>query len=956
MRNVRRWRVVAALGAGALTAGMVSTPGFAIGSANSTSIGALVRTHNFLPGLSLAKSLGDASRNQVLTVGVALSHPNVAGEEAAYKAMYDPSSPAYHHFLTPAQFNAEFGVPAAETSELESWLRSGGLSIQTVSGSGDYVTARGTTAQIGSLMGTNFGSYQVGTYKFLANRIPPEVPANLPVSTVLGLNTLQRVWTPLDVARANKSAGTSPRSASGGYLGTLNAQDLWGAYDMPSSDEGQGETAGVFGDGYFNSVITDLRLFEQREGLPKVPVRPVLTEGGTENSYPDNAESVEWMLDSQSITGVAPKLSQLDLYFAQTPLDADIAAAMSYWVSDPSGPKQMNASFGECESDPTSTAVKGTPYTNLLYGVGLGNQMELMADSALREATMEGRTLFAAAGDTGGACPAVILPVIGAGNGVIPQPLPEAGFPCSSAYATCVGGTVLTTNGTTAPGTNHVANVSRVSEVSWDFSGGGTAVHTPVPGYQKTVAAVKYPCVGTTNDAGNAIAPGTTCRGAPDIAAMSGQGFTDSGGGLVSGNGYEMSADGLPFPEGGTSLSSPLSVGMWSRIQAASPKVNGQFPGLGFANETIYKAAQSSNYHRDFEDITQAEQPTGNFFYQNAAGWDYVSGWGVMDVDHLIQDVDGNASATPTHSAGQAPENPELTCAATMTSPQGNAYDFSTSVMWPTNTDPSLDITTSSLSMSKDGKSIIAAISGPTLAPSTPPNALQGAQWLVTFTYDGQTFFVGAELSPEQQLSYVEGHVVADTFTYQTDHTETNGSFAGGTMEVTVPLSDITLSPSIKAPAKGDQLQYPYAVTLYPGLPFINFATDTAAADEPGQSVVVQPCAHPADIPHPGGTGPAHVGVTVINPFQSNPGNGSGSGSGTGGNTGSGSGSGSGSAGPVAAGGSAPQQASASQTLPFTGFNAFLLVLAGLLLIGTGTGVALVSRQRGISLRRLLLP
>ena len=287
MTTVKRWRLVAAAGAGLLAAGMLAVPSYATGSAGST--GPMVRTHNFLPGLSLAKALGNAPTGEVLTVGVALTHPNVAGEEAAYKAMYDPSSPEYHHFLTPADYNGIFGVPAAETGALESWLRSGGLTIQTVSGSGDYVTARGTIGRIGSLMGTSFGSYQVGPYRFVANRIPPQVPANLPVSTVLGLNTLQRVWTPLDIARTDKPAGVAPPSASGGYLGTLNAQDMWGAYDMPASDEGQGETAGVFGDGYFNSVITDLRLFEQREHLPAVPVRPVLTEGGTQNDYPDNA-------------------------------------------------------------------------------------------------------------------------------------------------------------------------------------------------------------------------------------------------------------------------------------------------------------------------------------------------------------------------------------------------------------------------------------------------------------------------------------------------------------------------------------------------------------------------------------------------------------------------------------------------------------------------------------------
>ena len=55
-------------------------------------------------------------------------------------------------------------------------------------------------------------------------------------------------------------------------------------------------------------------------------------------------------------------------------------------------------------------------------------------------------------------------------------------------------------------------------------------------------------------------------------------------------------ADGeTDYPGGGTSLSSPLWMGMWTRIQAAAPKVGDSYPGVGFANPTLYAQFNSSH-------------------------------------------------------------------------------------------------------------------------------------------------------------------------------------------------------------------------------------------------------------------------------------------------------------------------------------------------------------------------
>jgi hypothetical protein len=99
---------------------------------------------------------------------------------------------------------------------------------------------------------------------------------------------------------------------------------------------------------------------------------------------------------------MAPDLSELVLYFGTDLSDADVLKSLSTWVNDPSGPLQANASFGECETNPTNP-VTGLPlFTGALpVGLGLGNNLQPLAEQVLLQARAQGRTLFASTGDTG---------------------------------------------------------------------------------------------------------------------------------------------------------------------------------------------------------------------------------------------------------------------------------------------------------------------------------------------------------------------------------------------------------------------------------------------------------------------------------------------------------------------------------------------------------------------------
>ncbi len=451
---------------------------------------------------------------------MSLQRPNTAGEAQLYSELNDPSSPEYQQFLTPAQFDQEFGVPSSQSTAVENWLEAGGLHIGTTSGAGDYFTAQGTVAQLDSLFHVIIGDYTFDGQSFYANNVPPSVPTSLPIDAVAGLdNVRQFTLSPLSgtVSQGTASAvtGVAPltRVSQGPQSGdesVLTPQDLWGIYDDPGAsaltnatgsstpatlesthtDVGQGQVMGVFGEGETSSVVAQLRLFERAMGFPKVPVRTVQTEGGPDSAYGDNAGSIEWYLDSQASTGMAPDASQLDLYFAKSLFDADVFADFDNWANDPNGPRQMNASFGECEEDPTNP-ITG-PLAQLPYGTEFGDELEAVGEPILRQATLEGRTLFSSSGDTGSGCPELVAPVIGAGNGLAIQPVPEVSYPCTSQYVVCVGGTVVSTNGTSYPQT-----AQRSAETSWTFGGGGTSYFIPEPGFQAGVANVDRQCIST---------------------------------------------------------------------------------------------------------------------------------------------------------------------------------------------------------------------------------------------------------------------------------------------------------------------------------------------------------------------------------------------------------------------------------------------------------------------------
>jgi len=256
------------------------------------------------------------------------------------------------------------------------------------------------------------------------------VPASLAgiVVAVLGLNNAAQMTTPIHV----QPTATAATPAVHFYA----PQNYWTVYDVGTTPTGSKTTVAVFAEGDLTQVLKDLRVAEQANGLPQVPVQ-VIPVG---LASPDTAGADEWDLDTQFSTGMAGTVKKLLIYDATSMSDSDIALMFNRFAAQNLA-KAGNASFGLCE---TLAFLDGSM---------------LADDNVFLEAAAQGQTVFASTGDSGSACG-----VSGAANGV---PLSGAagmvGYPASSPYVVAVGATTLTTD----------ASYNYIAEVGWDAGGGG---------------------------------------------------------------------------------------------------------------------------------------------------------------------------------------------------------------------------------------------------------------------------------------------------------------------------------------------------------------------------------------------------------------------------------------------------------------------------------------------------
>jgi pseudomonalisin len=286
---------------------------------------------------------------------------------------------------------------------------------------------------------------------------------------------------------------------------------------------------------------------------------------------PDTAGADEWDLDTQYSSGMATNLSTLYIYTTTSLTDSDVALMFNHFAAQKLA-RAGSASFGICEVFPF---VDGSM---------------LVDDNTFLEAAAQGQTVFASTGDNGSSCGVAV-----GANGVPGAGAPMVEYPASSPYVIGVGGTTLITN----------ADGTYSNEIAWNAGGGGLSQFELSGFWQSPVNPAS-----------------TVGRGVPDIALDA---DPDSGVYLWL-NGAETCC------YGGTSLSSPMALGVWARFESAHQNK------LGFAGIPLYRgatplpsAASPAGYH----DIILG----GNGLYTALPGYDLTTGLGTFDISILNSSI-----------------------------------------------------------------------------------------------------------------------------------------------------------------------------------------------------------------------------------------------------------------------------------------------------------------------------
>lgn len=367
--------------------------------------------------------------------------------------------------------------------------------------------------------------------------------------------------------------------------------DIRGAYNIPSTLTGAGQTI-VIVDAYGSPTVrADLHTFDLAMGLSDPTLNIIYPGGKPPSLLPNHHNTASWAnetsLDVQWAHAIAPAAT-IDLVIAASNSGNVLNNAEKYAVDKHLG-SVMSLSFGSPEA-----AIKGR-----------GNNIQLMqADAVYQEAQGKGMTVFSSSGDSGATD----------GTAVV-----SANFPASDPLVTSVGGTNLfydvTPSAVTAVGYQgeDVWNDSNACPFGckhgiFGATGGAPSAIFAAPSYQQALSGNS---ARTTSDVGYNASVYT---------------------GVLVYLGFANPAGFYFF--GGTSEGSP----QWAALTALADQSAGT--SLGFINPKLYAiGANPSKYASDFHDVTSGNNNLNGPGFPAGSGYDIPTGLGTPNAGNLIFDL-----------------------------------------------------------------------------------------------------------------------------------------------------------------------------------------------------------------------------------------------------------------------------------------------------------------------------
>jgi len=614
-----------------------------------------------------AGRMSPSTRLNGMSIVFSRSTAQQADLDALLAAQQDPTSRQYHHWLSPEQFAARFGMAQADIDKVQTWLQQQGFAIDSVARSRNMIRFSGTAGQVEQAFQTEMHYYSIGGERHFAPSTVLSVPTAI-APTVEAVRNLSN-FRPKPMHVRTRTAFTSSQSGNVFFA----PGDIGVTYDInplySAGVDGTGQSIAVMGQSAIQT--SDIENFETAAGLPvKDPVNVIVPGSGSSTivSGGDEGESdldVEW-------SGAIAKGATIDFVYTGNNTTFNAYDSIQYAVEEKIG-TIISISYGTCET-------------------ALGT---FSLESTFKQAAAQGQTIIAASGDQGStAC-----------SGDTQNGLTTAqqfgiavNYPASSPYVTGVGGTEISAANSVSTNSTYWAAQSSsdtltsaktyIPEIVWNdnstkfglsASGGGASALFSKPSWQTGVP-------GIPND-GKRDVPDVALYSSPDLpgylfctsdtsdwAPASGTAAAQA---ASCNSGFRDSATGDLTVAGGTSFATPIFAGMIALINQKQEWTEGQ----GLANTSLYKlAANSATYASAFHDVqsgnnncnvgsTYCGTTTGGF--SAGVGYDQVTGLGSVDLANLAGASPGNPApllaTTTTVSAASSTPNASTNDVVTIT-------------------------------------------------------------------------------------------------------------------------------------------------------------------------------------------------------------------------------------------------------------------------------------------------
>jgi len=595
-----------------------------------------------------------------ITVTVAMKLTHADELQGLINSIYTKSDPDYRHFLTVEEFNARFGPTQDSIKRVMQHLQAGGFTVAQTTPS--HLRVTGSISAMEREFGVSLHTFEVAAtadsvgYRFraphAAARIAPAIAGD--VEAVIGLDNRPRL------RPMNHRALSTPRIKDihpGSAPNTPDPPGLWTVVDLAQYyDVDPLYNRGISGKNRTIGIVT-LAAFTPSDafyywntvlGLSVDPNRiTIVNIDGGPGAPSDRSGSDETTLDVQQSGGLAPN-AKIIVYQApntdQAFVDA-FAAAISSNKAD-----AISCSWGEWEE----FLVQGTAVSDPDAAGDLSAMHNLFIQAAL-----QGQSLSAAAGDSGGYDANEVFeapdPVTGDPGFT---PVLSVDHPAADPYMLAAGGTTLPGPQTYQITDTQTITINIHSERAWGWdylqplcnaigdpdpvdcgifpvgTGGGVSVVFPVPFYQFFVNGVR------TSESGQVLndlsqTPPEQLLKLP--AHFPGRNLPD-----VSLNADPQTGYIIPYTSvrgthqtfeilqgGGTSFVAPQIAGITVLIDEDA---HGR---VGLLNFALYELSLSgeaySGRHPPLRDIRQGS----NEGYDAKAGFDQATGLGVLDVANL---------------------------------------------------------------------------------------------------------------------------------------------------------------------------------------------------------------------------------------------------------------------------------------------------------------------------------